>query len=357
MVWVNQLINNSRQWQEKLVKSIFRADIATEILQTTISEDGKDSITWKWERNGYYSVASGYRTAFRLSHPPIQQHPEVCREKRVWNSLWELQFPPKVKVFLWKALHGGLPVRNRLHSRLQTIEDICPMCHELGESVNHCIFDCKHAKKIGRKTEFENFVTFNSSEDFWRRWIKLIEALRRRPNWKINSAFTAILAWRIWLARNLKIFEAKDSAIDVLYSSAVKLLEEFGKRNEKTKERHQRLREEEGEERENRGGTTLAGSGAAVAVEDGNRGGEREIEEKRKRSIEREDTTEEEALSHAVSLRAAAKPSSLGLPSPPSEVPSPSLHEESPLLLSPSLEFTAATVGDEPIRALAAGAG
>ncbi|XLT08668.1 hypothetical protein HN51_054461 [Arachis hypogaea] len=69
------------------------------------------------------------------------------------------------------------------------------------------------------------------SEDFWRRWIKLIEALRRRPNWKINSAFTAILAWRIWLARNLKIFEAKDSAIDVLYSSAVKLLEEFGKRN------------------------------------------------------------------------------------------------------------------------------
>ncbi|XLR35939.1 hypothetical protein HN51_045291 [Arachis hypogaea] len=105
------------------------------------------------------------------------------------------------------------------------------MCHELGESVNHCIFDCKHAKVIWRKVEFENFITFNSSEDFWRRWIKLIEALRRRPNWKTNSALTAILAWKIWLAQNLKIFEAKDSAIDVLYSFAVELLEEFGKRN------------------------------------------------------------------------------------------------------------------------------
>ncbi|KAL4393554.1 hypothetical protein AHAS_Ahas02G0063600 [Arachis hypogaea] len=126
MVWINQLTNNSRQWQEELVKIIFKTDIATEILQISISEDGEDSITWKWERNGHYSMASGYRIAFRFSHLPIQQFPEVCREKRVWNSLWELRCPPKVKVFLWKAIHGGLPIRHRLHNRLLTVEDVCP---------------------------------------------------------------------------------------------------------------------------------------------------------------------------------------------------------------------------------------
>ncbi|MED6164340.1 hypothetical protein PIB30_088923, partial [Stylosanthes scabra] len=43
--------------------------------------------------------------------------------KHLWKLLWELRCPPKVKVFLWKALLNGLPVRQHLKQLFPIVVD------------------------------------------------------------------------------------------------------------------------------------------------------------------------------------------------------------------------------------------
>ncbi|KAL1338139.1 hypothetical protein AAHE18_10G189900 [Arachis hypogaea] len=81
-MWVNQILNNNHQRREELIRNTFRLDIATTILKTAIHENEEDQTE---ERNGLYSVASRYRIAFKMIHPPVEQLSEQCREKKLWD--------------------------------------------------------------------------------------------------------------------------------------------------------------------------------------------------------------------------------------------------------------------------------
>ncbi|MED6127542.1 hypothetical protein PIB30_089017, partial [Stylosanthes scabra] len=61
------------------------------------------------KKRSSYSVASGYKIAFQIFHFPVEPLPKQCCRKQLWAFVWDLQCPPKVKAFLWKALHDGLP--------------------------------------------------------------------------------------------------------------------------------------------------------------------------------------------------------------------------------------------------------
>ncbi|KAL4285984.1 hypothetical protein AHAS_Ahas19G0040800 [Arachis hypogaea] len=144
--WVNQLINNNKQWDEHTITANFDPDIATRILQTEI-EEGEDRLTWAREASGTYSVATSYKIAYHFFHPPMEQLPEVCRDKKMWKALWSLRCAPKIKVFIWKACHDGIAVRVRLNQRFHSIPNVCPRCEEEGESVNHCLIQCHLANQ------------------------------------------------------------------------------------------------------------------------------------------------------------------------------------------------------------------
>ncbi|MED6206625.1 hypothetical protein PIB30_028615 [Stylosanthes scabra] len=77
-------------------------------------------------KNGVYSVALGYSVAFQFYHPPLEFLPEHCREKSLWSSIWGLKNQPRIKNFIWKVAHNGLPVKAKLHDIIQTINPICP---------------------------------------------------------------------------------------------------------------------------------------------------------------------------------------------------------------------------------------
>ncbi|XP_016168299.1 uncharacterized protein LOC107610812 [Arachis ipaensis] len=57
--WVSDLLLPTKSWNQILIQELFRPDIAEAIINTEIQQ-GDDEVTWLKEKNGCYSVASGY---------------------------------------------------------------------------------------------------------------------------------------------------------------------------------------------------------------------------------------------------------------------------------------------------------
>ncbi|KAL4337982.1 hypothetical protein AHAS_Ahas12G0164600 [Arachis hypogaea] len=166
----------------------------------------EDIVTWSKEKNECYSVTSGYTLAFQFYHAPVEFFPEQCRRREVWSSIWKLKCQPKIKIFLWKVMHEGLPVKERLHSRIQMVNPICNRCDATVESILHCLTQCPESENAWK---IASLPWTNQETETWRWWLWLQEQLKERRQMQKETHLAAILTWQIWKMRNLRIFEAK----------------------------------------------------------------------------------------------------------------------------------------------------
>ncbi|KAK0583943.1 hypothetical protein LWI29_005441 [Acer saccharum] len=63
-----------------------------------------------------------------------------------WKKLRCLQLPNKIKIFCWKACRNILPAKALLHKRGIIDSDLCPLCTEGPETVDHALWGCKNVK-------------------------------------------------------------------------------------------------------------------------------------------------------------------------------------------------------------------
>ncbi|XP_023633451.1 uncharacterized protein LOC111829047 [Capsella rubella] len=91
-------------------------------------------------------------------------------------QVWDLQTDPKIKVFLWKILSGALPVATALISRGMRTDNLCQICGEEDESINHVLFTCSWARQVWALSGipspvegFQNETVQKSCED-WKEW-------------------------------------------------------------------------------------------------------------------------------------------------------------------------------------------
>jgi hypothetical protein len=66
----------------------------------------------------------------------------------VWWILWKLQIPGKVKISIWRALHGILPLKSILANRHVGTSGECPICHRGAEDIHHILFSCDTTHEI-----------------------------------------------------------------------------------------------------------------------------------------------------------------------------------------------------------------
>lgn len=57
-------------------------------------------------------------------------------------------FPPKVKIFIWKLFHDGIPVKERLQSRGVRTDLAYFFCGEKEETMNHLFAECEWVKRV-----------------------------------------------------------------------------------------------------------------------------------------------------------------------------------------------------------------
>jgi hypothetical protein len=64
----------------------------------------EEKLIWKKERNGIYSVQSGYNLVMR----DILSNASSCVEGN-WNSMRRVHAPPKTRHHLWRICRGCMP--------------------------------------------------------------------------------------------------------------------------------------------------------------------------------------------------------------------------------------------------------
>ncbi|KAI3908747.1 hypothetical protein MKW98_029297 [Papaver atlanticum] len=100
------------------------------------SAPGQDILRWQRNSIGEYSVKSGYQLITAQPAPTI--FPTVTH-----TFIWKINCPSKLKVFLWKAAHQGLPSFTVLHrASLTPTAAQCSQCSLEDEMNDHILFQC-----------------------------------------------------------------------------------------------------------------------------------------------------------------------------------------------------------------------
>ncbi|XP_058742394.1 uncharacterized protein LOC131614872 [Vicia villosa] len=107
--------------------------------------NGCDTFLWSIAKDKVFTVAS---ITFA-----IDSAKSIAWDYQLINSLkvmWELNLPPKIKVFAWRFFTDRLPTRDQLLKR-GVANVLCPNCVLCGsslESSSHLFFNCQEVKAI-----------------------------------------------------------------------------------------------------------------------------------------------------------------------------------------------------------------
>ena len=195
---VAELINPiSGTWDEALVQDIFWSVDAAIILATPIRDDMEDFCAWYPDTKGVFTVKSAYKIHNFQLRAASGNPREGCQPDPIWEKIWALPCPMKIKQFVWRLTHDSLPLRINIKRRGVKLDPICPVCQRLDEVGAHTFLKCKVMKNCWRMLYLEDTRQ------------KLTECANAREmvwtmlNLSIEKKLKAlILCWQWWDARN-----------------------------------------------------------------------------------------------------------------------------------------------------------
>ncbi|KAL2895371.1 hypothetical protein RDABS01_011280 [Bienertia sinuspersici] len=100
---------------------------------------------WQYSKNGGFTVRSAYFLELERKKEAGTSSTSTSN-KGASKTLWKALVPPKVKMFGWRVLHGGVQVRKKLKLRGMELDERCPMCGDSEESILHMLFRCNEAE-------------------------------------------------------------------------------------------------------------------------------------------------------------------------------------------------------------------
>jgi hypothetical protein len=109
---------------------------------------------------------------------------------------------------MWLILHNKAPTWEVLQKRNFIGPGWCSQCHHAKETIYHIILECPFTKEVWKEVErmigIRNLWEGESIEEDFRTWCSKKETFKIR-------ALPLNIAWGVWLARNLKLFEDKET--------------------------------------------------------------------------------------------------------------------------------------------------
>lgn len=98
---------------------------------------------WPHTKSGGYSVKSGCRQVWKSHEDPRDvASGSMGVTGKLWKAIWGAKVPHKIRVFMWKACHNGLPVKENLWKRRLAKSAECLICNAEDETVEHAILLC-----------------------------------------------------------------------------------------------------------------------------------------------------------------------------------------------------------------------
>jgi hypothetical protein len=208
---VNELIDPAtNSWDEELVRSIFLQVDVERILRIPLSQHVSDDfVAWHNTKSFCFTVRSAYYIQWEhlFGHMTRRRDGQGSAQMNpVWDIMWKLNILSKVKILLWKALHGVLPGMAILAGRHIKVSPQCPICKSGPEDIGHILFGCLRAKEIwselGLMDDIQHALLVERSGSV------VLEHILRSPNRDAPNLervslheLIAVGGWYIWWQR------------------------------------------------------------------------------------------------------------------------------------------------------------
>lgn len=126
-----------------------------------------------------------------------------------WLKFWKLKIPYKFQIFIWKGLHNGVPVKDRIFHHMDSSHQNCVMCSAANkEDLDLLLLHCSFAQDIWRYffpigfTSMMQHSTFLSWVQSWQSKDSLVSIY----NTPITIHVIACIMHNIWKHRCRVIF-------------------------------------------------------------------------------------------------------------------------------------------------------
>nr|POF25059.1 putative ribonuclease h protein [Quercus suber] len=139
-----------RIWKTDLVEAIFYDFEASIIKNIPLCRSIQDDVLiWPFTPDENYTVKSDYRFLQEASR--VQQPGQSSTQalSPLWNKIWALDVPNKVKTLIWRACKNSLPTKANLFRCKITPDGRCEICKQEDEDVLHALYCCPALQSLG----------------------------------------------------------------------------------------------------------------------------------------------------------------------------------------------------------------
>jgi hypothetical protein len=125
------------------------------------------------------------------------------------NRLWKLKLPLRIKVFGWYLHKGVVLTKDNLARRNWIGSKACVFCHQ-DEIIKHLFFQCRFARSIWSVIQVASILfPPRSITNIFGNWLSGINN-RFKKHIRVGGI---VFIWSLWLCRNDKVFNDKNSSI------------------------------------------------------------------------------------------------------------------------------------------------
>ncbi|XP_010473858.1 PREDICTED: uncharacterized protein LOC104753282 [Camelina sativa] len=217
---VSSLIYPTKKtWDHEKVKALLPA-YEKEILALQPSKKGaRDCHLWLLTSSGIYTAKSGYLAATqkRNDPPPIDPSPTPFDW---YKEIWNIRCLPKLKFFLWKAMHDALPVGENLKIQGGNPSASCPHCLQ-EETVIHLFFHCSFAAQVWEKSPFRTSFDPHRITNLQKGLQIVNQCINLPPVGIGEEPLAPWILWNIWISHNKKVFEQKQNLPQDIVTQAI----------------------------------------------------------------------------------------------------------------------------------------
>uniref|UniRef100_M1A801 Reverse transcriptase zinc-binding domain-containing protein n=1 Tax=Solanum tuberosum TaxID=4113 RepID=M1A801_SOLTU len=134
--WNLRLRRNLNDWEVNFI-----ADFQNTVPQNLNLTEEKDSLVWKVDSKGIFTVRSAYKDLTGTNTQEIRWP---------WRMIWKTKVPYKVNYFTWLLTKDAVLTHENLNKRKHNLCSRCHLCEEQIETVNHLFLHCNGQTNCGK---------------------------------------------------------------------------------------------------------------------------------------------------------------------------------------------------------------
>ena len=189
--WSPNFLRTLNDWEIEEVERFLQT-----LCDQNFSPSSKDKLLLKDVREKGFSVKIMYKG---LDPSPAIEFP--------YRSVWNPVVPPKIGFFAWEATWGKVLLLDQLKRHGMTFANICFLCEEDEETIDHLLIHYKSAKTL-----WNLFLSIIGASWVFPRsvlptllaWQGAAVGKKRKKIWMTAPL---CLFWTLWCARNRLVFE------------------------------------------------------------------------------------------------------------------------------------------------------